>query len=336
MPSTSPRHGAVYAKELAIDLLARGYKPRQVFDGTGISPDIIHQEKPFVAFEAIASFFEHAVELTGEDTLGFDRGAQREMRRSGVICYVGMAAPTVLDFIKNVARYRRVFSDAVEIDVDQLDSDGILRWYFAVPTKVRRRQYVEFGASGLLHAMRQAANREFRPRLVTFHHMRNSNQDRFRQYFGCDVRFGEAENAYHFRREDLDLPLLTADNDLYSVLTEYCEAILSDKSRNLPPLIVDVERAIADRLAKGEASQEEVARAMGMSPRTLSRRLAAENTTFFKTLEQLRRALAVSYLKDSDLVLAEIAFLLGYSGLSSFNDAFKRWTGQTPGQFRLV
>ncbi|MFA3918590.1 AraC family transcriptional regulator [Ruegeria hyattellae] len=336
MPSTSPRHGAVYVKELAVDLLERGYKPHQVFERTGISPDIVNQDKPFVPFDTIAAFFEHAATLTGEDTLGFERGACREMRRSGVICYVGMAAPTVLDFIKNVARYRRVFSDAVEVDTDQLESQGILRWYFAVPTQVRRRQYVEFGASGLLYAMRQAANREFSPRLVTFHHLRNNHQDRFRRFFGCDVRFGAVENAYHFRPEDLALPLLTADNDLYSVLTEYCEAILSDKSRNLPPLIVDVERAIADRLAMGEASQDKVARAMGMSSRTLSRRLAGENTTFFKTLEQLRRALAVSYLRDSDLVLAEIAFLLGYSGLSSFNDAFKRWTGQTPGQFRHV
>ncbi|MEX0351475.1 MAG: AraC family transcriptional regulator ligand-binding domain-containing protein [Paracoccaceae bacterium] len=336
MLNTSPRHGAVYVKELATDLLAQGYKPHQIFGRTGISPDIINQDKPFAAFDAIAAFFEHAADLTGEDTLGFDRGARREMRRSGVICYVGMAAPTVLDFIKNVARYRRVFSDAVEIDVEQLESEGILRWYFAVPTQVRRRQYVEFGASGLLYGLRQAANRDFQPRLVTFHHLRNSHIDRFRRFFGCDVSFGTAENAYHFRPEDLALPLMTADNDLYSVLTEYCEAILSDKSRNLPPLIVDVERAIADRLAKGEASQDQVARAMGMSPRTLSRRLASENTTFFKTLEQLRRALAISYLKDSDLVLAEIAFLLGYSGLSSFNDAFKRWTGQTPGQFRHI
>jgi len=66
----------------------------------------------------------------------------------------------------------------------------------------------------------------------------------------------------------------------------------------------------------------------------LSRRLASEGTTFFKTLEELRQALARNYLRDSGLTLAEIAFLLGYSGLSSFNDAFKRWTGHTPGQYR--
>lgn len=169
------------------------------------------------------------------------------MRRTGMICYVGMSSPTVRDFIRNVTRYRRVFSDAVEIDIDRLDSDGVLRWYFAVPTHVRRRHYVEFGASGLLFAMRQATNRDFRPQLVTFHHARNSNVDVFERFFGCPVKFGQTANAYHFKPEDLDLPLMTADNELYKVLVDLCDRVLQDKSRNLPPIVVEVERAIADR-----------------------------------------------------------------------------------------
>ena len=112
----------------------------------------------------------------------------------------------------------------------------------------------------------------------------------------------------------MDLPLVTSENELYSVLTEYCEDILQKKSRNVSDLLVEVERAIADRLTTGEATQEHIARSLGMSSRTLSRRLAKEETTFFRTAEDLRQSLAESYLTNSDLVLAEIAFLLGYSG----------------------
>ncbi len=330
----SPMHGAVYVQELARYLLENGHTERAVFEGTGIPATIVDQDKPFVAFDKLALFFEHAAELTGNDVLGFQRGAKREMRRSGLICYVGLASPSVMDFIHNIARYRRVFSDAVEIDVDNLASDGFLRWHFAVPTSVGRRQYVEFGASGLIYAMRQASNRNFGLAKVTFRHPRRTHLDVFREFFNCPVEFGAQHNAMYFKPADLQLPLLTADNDLYSVLTVYCEAVLSDKSRNLPPIIVSVERAIADRMASGEANQNVIAKDLGMSARTLSRRLAQENTTFFKVVEQLRSALAVNYLKDSELALAEIAFLLGYSGLSSFNDAFKRWTGKTPGQYR--
>ena len=71
-----------------------------------------------------------------------------------------------------------------------------------------------------------------------------------------------------------------------------------------------------------------------MSPRTLSRKLGRAGTSYFTILEELRKALAIRYLRESRLPLSEIAFLLGYSGLNSFSEAFRRWTGQSPGQFR--
>jgi len=287
-----------------------------------------------VEFDRIASFFEQAAHLTGDDLLGFARGQRREMRSSGLISYVGASSPTVLDFLKNMVRYRRVFTDAIDVNSEDLASKGLLKWQFNVPQGVKRRQYVEFAASGLVHALRQVSNRKICPEMVTFRHARNADTVEFDRYFGCDVRFGTPENSYRFKASDLALPLMTADDELYKILRNCCENTLQIKARNVPPLIVQVERMISDRLTKGEATQEDVARALGMSPRTLSRRLADEGVSFFKVLEGLRQSLAESYLRDSKLVLAEIAFLLGYSGLNSFSDAFKRWTGKSPGRYR--
>lgn len=334
MPDTTARHGAVFVKALAEDLRNQGLGIDEIFAGTGIDPFILQEEKPVAEFASIASFFEKWSDLTGNDLLGFQRGQTSEMRRSGLICYVGLSSPTTLDFYKNIARYRRVFSDVMEIDTERLASDGVLSWYFNVPSSVARRQYVEFGASGIVASLRRNVNRRVTPDYVTFKHVRKTNRAAFEDFFGCDVRFGARTNAMKLKASDLALPLSTADNELYSVLTQYCDDVLRRQSKRAPDLIVDVERAIVDRLAVGEASQNKVAVALGMSARTLSRRLAKEGTTFFRTLEELRKSLAVNYLKDSDLVLAEISFLLGYSGLSSFSEAFKRWTGQSPGQFR--
>jgi len=333
-PATFPKHGAVYAKKLADDLLDQGFSEHQVFYGSGMSRAALEPDKPVAEFHRIATFFEHAADLTGDDILGFVRGQKRDMRRSGLISYIGLASPTVMDFLQNMTRYRRVFSDAIDVNCDALESDGVLIWHFSVPAKIKRRQFVEFGASGLVHGIRQVANRRICPNLVTFGHARNANTDAFARYFGCEVRFKDTCNSLHFKADDLALPLITADDELYKVLRNCCEHALQIKSRNIPSLVIEVERAISDRLSKGEATQDDVARALGMSPRTLSRRLADEGTTFFRTLEELRQALAMNYLRDSGLALAEIAFLLGYSGLSSFNDAFKRWTGKTPGQYR--
>lgn len=333
---TFPKHGAVYAKKLATDLLEQGFSERQVFGKSGLTAKSLQPEKPMLEVQLITAFFENAAALTGNDTLGFMRGQKREMRRSGLVAYIGISSPTVLSYMLNMAHYRRVFTDAIEVDCDALEHDGILKWHYNVPANVRRRQLVEFGSSGLVHAMRQASGVRFSPELVTYSHARNSNMGEFERYFGCKVEFGAPGNAIHFHKADLALPLQTADNELYAILKGCCEQALEGKSRKVAPLIVDVETAISDRLNRGEANQENVARALGMSPRTLSRRLAREGTTFFKSLENLRKTLARSYLRDSDLGLAEISFLLGYSGLSSFNDAFKRWTGKTPGQYRIA
>ncbi len=334
MRTTLPTHGAIYAKTLAQKLLDQGFTEQQIYRHDGLSKEMLEPEHPVVEFDRIAAFYENAAQLSNNDLLGFTCGQNRMTRRAGLIYFIGSSSPTVMDLLKNLERYRRVFSDAIEINCDRLQVDGTLTWHFRVPESVRRRQFVEFAAAGLMNFLYNAANRRIYPEHVTFCHARNENIAAFEKYFGCKVHFGGRENSIRFKASDLEWPLATADSELYKVLKNCCEHALEIKVRDTPTLVVEVERLISDRLSLGEATLEDVARALGMSPRTLSRRLSGDGTTFFKVLEELRKSLALNYLRDSSLVLAEIAFLLGYSGLSSFSDAFKRWTGKTPGVFR--
>lgn len=334
MRKHSYRHGAIYVRSLAEHLLEEGYSQDQIFHGTAFGPELLTQDKPFAQFPDIAAFFERAATLTGNDVLGFERGIQRDIRRTGLLCYVGLSSPTARDFLKNLARYRRIFTDVVELDETVLDRDSVLSWYFSVPAKVERRQLVEFGASGILTGLEQATQRKPRLRKVRFRHLRKTNITVLKEKLGCPVEFGAPENAIYFEPCTLDTPLATADYHLYEVLKQYAEEVLERERRNISALTVDVERAIAARLAAGEANQDNVARALGYSSRTLARRLAEEGTSFFQTLQDLRESLAISYLKNSDLGLGEISYLLGYSNLSSFAEAFKRWVGISPGRYR--
>jgi AraC-like DNA-binding protein len=334
--SAEPRlkHGAVYVRTLAEDLLVEGYSPEDVFKDTVFGLDLLDEENPVADFVDIAAFFERAAILTQNDTLGFERGEQREMRQIGLLCYVGLSSPTVLDFLKNLARYRRVFSDAVEIGVDGLESDGVLKWRFSVLNTVGRRQYVEFGASGIMAILRQVTQRRITLRRASFRHVRTNHIPVIEKYLGCPVEFGAPVNAFIFDPNDLALPLATADSHLYAVLKTYAEDLLQRKGATHSPLVIQVERMIANGLTSGEATQEAISRALAMSPRTLSRRLAREQTTFFSILDDWRKSLAQHYLKDANLSLRDIAFLLGYANLGGFRDAFKRWTGETPRQYR--
>ncbi len=329
-----PHHGAVFGRVLMDDLERVGFPPEVLLSGLDLRPEDLRRENAMIPFNKLAALFERAADLTGDDLLGFNRGIRRRFQRVGALAYVGLSAPTMRDMLKNTARYSQVFSDAVEVDVRQLDETGDLRWYFDVPAHVKRRQYVEFGAVGIVVAQRQFTNREFALKGVRISHPRNYGIRKFDQFFGCETVFGAHENVLTFRQEDLDLPLMTRDEDLLTVLRRHCHDILTRKDKKRSSLETRLERAIVDRLANGSAKQEALATDLGMSSRSLSRHLAEEHTSFQQVLDGLRQALADRYLRHSNLSQSEIAFLLGYASLSSFSTAYRRWTGHPPGDTR--
>ncbi|NRB18965.1 MAG: AraC family transcriptional regulator [Rhodobacteraceae bacterium] len=334
MAGAAGQHSAVFASMLANQLIQRGYAVEDIFHGTAFDASLLAEEAPTYPLVETVKFFERAAVLTKNENLGFQLGKEQDMRRAGLICYVGLAAPTAGGFLANFARYSRVASPALEVDKSHLQQGGVISWDYAISPSLKRRQYVEFSTASLLHTLRRFTVGPISPRVVRFQHNRRSQIDEFEAYFCCKVEFGAATNGFTFDPKDLDLPLTSADEQLLSVLQKYGDQVLAEIARQSPGLVIAVERAIAEQLGAGTVTLESVASGMGMSPRTLSRKLAAEGTSFFRLLENLRKSLAKSYLRDTNLVLAEIAFLLGYSGLGSFNEAFKRWTGHSPGQFR--
>ena len=336
MAEIAKKHSAVLSRMLASHLLESGHDAETIFNGSAFDTQLLHEDAPTACLSDSIKFFEQAAVLTGNANVGFQLGKEQDIRDAGLIGYVGLAAPTVGGLLSNFTRYSRVVSEALEIDDTHLYTDGIVDWDYAISPGLARRQYVECSAVCLFNTLRRFSAGEVIPRSVKFQHNRRSKVDEIEAYFGCKVEFGAERNGFEFALSDLELPLTTADEQLLSVLKSYGDQILLGLGRQTPSVIVEVERAIARKLTQGPATLENVAASMGMSARTLSRKLAAEGTTFFRLLENLRETMSKSYLRDSNLMLAEIAFLLGYAGLSSFNEAFKRWTGCSPGQFRTT
>src|SRR5205085_639720 len=126
------------------------------------------------------------------------------------------------------------------------------------------------------------------------------------------------------------------DEHLNELLRRYAEEALARKPQERTTVRSRAEEVLAKLLPHGRAFASELARRLGMSSRTLSRKLGEEDTSFAEILDQLRAALAKRYLHDETLPVSEIAWLLGYREVSSLTHAFRRWTGMTPRQFRSV
>lgn len=144
-----------------------------------------------------------------------------------------------------------------------------------------------------------------------------------------DVTFGADVDEVVFLGTAQQMPVLGADPYLNRLLVKFCEEARSHRPAS-STFRIGVENAIAPLLPHGKAHASEIARRLGVSPRTLERRLAEEGLTFTTVLARLRADLARRYLEDEDLSISEIAWLLSYREVSAFTHAHKRWTGSSP------
>jgi AraC-like DNA-binding protein len=156
----------------------------------------------------------------------------------------------------------------------------------------------------------------------------------FRSFLGCEIEFGSDVDEVVFPGSVKLMPVVTADPHLNELLIKYCDESLSHREVTRAPLRSSIENAIAQLLPHGKARADEIARRLGMSHRTLACRLSSEGLTFSGILDELKVDLAKSYLRDGDLPISQIAWLLGYREISAFTHAFRRWTGMPPSQLR--
>ena len=187
-----------------------------------------------------------------------------------------------------------------------------------------------------MKALRELAHRNICPTRAAFAHPRNSDLREFERFYLCPVEFGRGthegvlSDLLEFSNDTVASPLFTNDPKLLEALQPFCEMAAKERATVNGTLRAAVENEVEKRLPRGKATKQTVAKALALSARTLSRRLADEGTTYEEVVDQLRRTLALQYLKDPGMSASQIAWLLGYEGSSSFNHAFKRWTGRSP------
>lgn len=329
----SPLHGAVWARQLAQDLTRRGIAAGPLLARSGLKRTILSEEVARAPFDAVAAFFEAAAEATADPLLGLRFGLTRDARDAGLLGYVGLASPDLRSAMTGIARLHRVFSDAVQIDISAL-GEGRFAWTFRGDPARPRRQMMEFSVANILAFMRRASGRQLAPTRVVIPGLPGAEPELAARVLGCPVDAAGGWLRIELAPSDLAAPLRSADQRLLPILQAHCREVLDRMTPVRPSHSERVARLLADGLSQGGAQLEKVAADLGMSPRSLSRRLAEEGTSFARILDRLRCDLARSWLQSGDLDVTQVAFLLGYAEPSSFAHAFRRWTGQSPSELR--
>jgi AraC-like DNA-binding protein len=195
---------------------------------------------------------------------------------------------------------------------------------------------MEFCMFAVLRICRMLTGQNLVPQYFSIAHYRSGDTSEMARFVGTKVEFGADKDEFALNVDTRELPLIHADPYLNDLLLKVCEAALADRRGNVSQLRTRVENAISSLLPHGRVVVDDVARSLGMSKRTLARKLSDDGLNFTEILQQLRRDLAVRYLDDRKLHISKIAWLLGFNEVSAFTHTFKRWTGKTPSQMRAT
>lgn len=240
-------------------------------------------------------------------------------------------ASTVRDSLSRLVRYILVLSDTLEYELRDEVGGGVL--ILSRPGHRRGAELAnECALAAVTSIMRQITHSHVVPFAVSFRHPRPASDEPHRDFFGCPVRFEDRVNGLHLSTETLEAATRLGDEGLSAFIL----ANLDDMKDELADrtIAAQVFGVVTDSLPDGRPSKSQIARRLGMSERTLHRRLAEHGQTFQSIANRAQREAAESLLTNRNNTLAEVAFLTGFSDQSAFTRAFKGWTGQTPLSFR--
>jgi AraC-like DNA-binding protein len=278
-------------------------------------------------------FVELIAEALDDPILGFRLAHAYDPREIGLLYYVAASTETMWDSLLRVERYSAVANDGISVTVKKGNVLRVRFHYVGVPRHTDTHQ-IEFWIASLIRVCRGLTSRDLKPLHVRIMHPRAEDQREIAKVIDSDVETGAAADEIEFPLEAGDFPLVTADPYLNRLCVQCCEETLLRKETKGSPLKVRVENTIAPLLPHRKIRIDTIAAKLGMSPKTLARRLAVEDASFAKILNDLRSALAHRYLGDKSLTISEISWLLGYAEIGAFTRAFQRWTGMTPSAMR--
>jgi AraC-like DNA-binding protein len=260
---------------------------------------------------------------------GFHLTKDLDLRELGWLYYVAASADTLGTALRRLERYCRIQNEAVRLKVDVNANISIqIRYaHFA-----RHSDFHQIGAfiAAVLALARHITANWWSPTEVSIAHPIGDGKRALGLFLHAAIHDGTGIDEIRLPAESWRALVIRADTYLHDLCVEACEAALASTRERSSEVRIEVENAIAELLPHGQAAQSGVAKHIGMSQRTLARRLAEEGSSFSELLSAVRRALANRYLMNPSLSISEIAWLLGYSEVSTFTRAFHRWTGASP------
>lgn len=251
---------------------------------------------------------------------------------AGLYEYLSLSAATLGESIAIAAKYLPLLSDAAEISL-VVDTDyAVWRHRLTIDAPGPASAH-EFVVSSFILSSRRALGFASPPIEIHFVHEKPTYLAEYEKLFQAPIRFGMQYNQIIMPRVALDLPLVTADPSLHSILTRVADSFMETLALR-PAFTQRVKNVIRARIEVGSFELKDIAKKLHMSERTLRRRLQNEGSTYGDLVEEIRKSMSQALLTRTDLAITDIAKKVGFSDPSAFYRCFKQWYGVAPAQYR--
>ncbi|MEM8641414.1 MAG: AraC family transcriptional regulator ligand-binding domain-containing protein [Cyanobacteria bacterium P01_G01_bin.54] len=252
----------------------------------------------------------------------------------GTLAYGVQYAQNLREALGYVVNYRFVMSQRLQLELVEQRETTLLQMYHPMD-ELDEGRAGEFGLALGTRFLREVLGITDALVQIRCAHSPFGAQADYETFFGVPVLFAQPKNTFVFKSERLDQPLAKCDPQLFQFISNHLK-LASDRlqSQAADDPLADIRQAICDNAQRGDYRAESLAKKMNLSLRVLQRRAQDYGTTIQSLLELTREENAKALLGDRQLSIDEIAYLVGYAENRSFRRAFKRWTGQSPSQYR--
>ncbi|MEW5814957.1 MAG: AraC family transcriptional regulator [Spirochaetota bacterium] len=289
---------------------------------------------PIETFEFPDSKLSLAQRMTGDEFVGLHMGEFLTKGFSHILGYVMMNCATLLQALEKFSTYERLVDETTRTSFYEEKNCTVIESAILDKSINSLRQLAEYKLSGSYSYTKLLTEQQIRIVRVEFMHAAATNKQEYDRVFGCTIRFRQSRNALVMNSASLRLPIREPNPQLLAAFETNATAMLKSVSAT-DSFSYRTSRILASMMSGVLPGIEEIAKRQAVSVRKLQMKLKEEGTSYRHLLDEVRKGMAMRYLRDRTMAISEIAYLLGFSEPSVFHRSFKRWTDRTPQEFRM-
>jgi len=322
----APALGALWKQ-----LEAYGIDPEPVFRDADIDPEVLYDPGARVPLERYRKLDLRAQELSGDPVFGLTAARFARPVHLGALGFAWLASSNLRSAFERLARYSGVIQEKLRVELEE-DGEFFTVRVEALDEALRTPVREDGQLAVLVKMCRTIAGEDFNPARVRFRQPEPADTSHHYALFRCPLDFGSDSTQLLMRQQDVDRRLAGSNEELAALNEHIVVKYLAHREKS--DVVNQAKAAIIDALAEGKVTEAVVAAALHTTPRNLHRKLQKHETSFSQLLNDTRRELALQYIHDRSKTMTEISYLLGFSEVSSFSRAFRKWTGIAPSEAR--